>query len=571
MVASSLLVVSAYEINFDDELLTEFGNIDDTYTEVFFQSWWNEFGGVVFRVDLEDLNDDVNIEIELDWSTDDIDCARQIRALYYNPQRWNRLRPLDQESLDILESIDSSYSGLDLDGGRYNDCSSQNDEAIFGQISHTRENVTYELVAWVEPDGEEYEQVFEENLFYDYNEDIAYGILFDSRWSRWISNYTWIIDENPDSFWFPVIKWADLWEVYESETIEIDGMSNGVTTVATVAELSEWTLFINDDYVGKTGSVSNGDEIYIELMSSDEYDSVTSARLTIGNKTSTFYLMTKDNAYDGSSDYGLSVSQKLKAFSIFKMLTETYKDNPAKMEAFLYTFQSMLEDRIDNLDNDQDEEEAVLRYLLDIIEWYLLDEVDYGYDDLWIEGLIGGLVDDNIHIAPNCKQYSIDYDTDRDAYYSPELVVMHYFISRDALRKYISYNNPWKWECGWTTNDPSDRSKRVAPNGKQYQIRKTAQWYTSYDFLTIRFFDTLDAIRKHIDINNPAIKTRDHELDSDFESEIYTASNGKEYKIQRVIVDGNDEKYMSYMFVYPAYFDSLDEIQLFIDSKNPEK
>jgi len=103
----------AYDLVFDDDLLTVFDDLEDQYTETEFIVDGNEFAGLVFWQATEELDDDV--VIDLAGETEDLTCHYQVRGLYLNPQRGNRLRPLDAESLAALTGIDDgSYDNLEL-------------------------------------------------------------------------------------------------------------------------------------------------------------------------------------------------------------------------------------------------------------------------------------------------------------------------------------------------------------------------------------------------------------------------------------------------------------------------
>jgi len=75
-------------------------------------------------------------------------CDRQIRGYYFNPARWLRVRPIDNDSLSYLKSIDSSYNGLSLSGGLFI-C---DDLSIYGSVVHQWKFNKYYLIAWVNYD-----------------------------------------------------------------------------------------------------------------------------------------------------------------------------------------------------------------------------------------------------------------------------------------------------------------------------------------------------------------------------------------------------------------------------------
>jgi len=419
----------AYDLVFDDDLLTVFDDLEDQYTETEFIVDGNEFAGLVFWQATEELDDDV--VIDLAGETEDLTCHYQVRGLYLNPQRGNRLRPLDAESLAALTGIDDgSYDNLELTWWRYVGCEDDDDDYIYGQITHTYDGQTYKLVAGVEYSGNTYVQNFEENAL-RLSENIGSGYFRDS-WGGVFLSYgegTPSNDDLPDRFSFPTERDADLDEYYISDEIDVDWLSDDVQVLARLSELSQWALFINGDYVGTSGYVENDDEVEIELKSSDDYDEITSATIYIGERSATYYIITKSE--DDDDDTELSLAEQIRVIMTFKTLIDAYGDNTDKLEEFLYTFKSMLEDEVDMADGN---EAATLEYLLEVIDAYLLENMFNGNNDLPFG--------EDVYIAPNCKSYEFKYHSERMAYYSPNFVYMHYFISEESMIAYIDENNP---------------------------------------------------------------------------------------------------------------------------------
>jgi len=84
--------------------------------------------------------------------------------------------------------------------------------------------------------------------------------------------------------------------------------------------------------------------------------------------------------------------------------------------------QSMLQDDVDLTNN------CALDYLLSITDSYIMDNlVD---------------VDESNHEAPNCKEYEINYDENKNGYTSKNLKKKTYFATRGALTRYIDSKNP---------------------------------------------------------------------------------------------------------------------------------
>jgi len=549
-------LVFAYNLVLDGDLMDTFDNLEEQYTETLFTENGNEFAGLVFWQD--DILLDNEEPVNLANTTVELSCQYQLRGLYYNPQRWNMLRPLDQESLDLLRTIDTNweYNSVAVDGWLYKWCNWDDDTYIYGQVTNSRNGLEYKVVAGVEYSGNNYIQEFAENAKWLESNNVWIGFMRDS-WG-WVFKSIYVNENIVDSFYFPTEKNADLDEYYKSDEIEIDWLADNVQVLAYLWEFSKGVMFINGGFVWKTGYVENGDEIEIELKSSDDYDEIVSTTLYIWKKSATYYIMTKSRFYDDDDDdYELSVSEQLRIILTFKEIVDSYGANTAKLDDFLYTFKSMLEDELD-LEDDVEEKEK-LQYLLEVIDSYLMENM---LNNVW--DLPFG--DTDVYIAPNCKSYEIEYNTDRQAYYSPNFVYMHYFVSREALERYVDERNLWNGNCSTVINNDNDRTTRVAPNGKVYQIEKTNQGYISYDFIVkTNYFDSIEAIRKYIDVNNPVMEVRDHSVDDEFEPVIYIAPNGKDYEILKT-----DRWYMSYRFIFVKYFNTIDSIKEYIDANNPE-
>jgi len=77
-------------------------------------------------------------------------CNKQILGYYINPQRGNRVRPLDSASLTILQGLDSSYSGLTMSGGLFFACSGELASNVYGQVEHNYRGSDYALLVGVD-------------------------------------------------------------------------------------------------------------------------------------------------------------------------------------------------------------------------------------------------------------------------------------------------------------------------------------------------------------------------------------------------------------------------------------
>ncbi len=345
---------------------------------------------------------------------------------------------------------------------------------------------------------------------------------------------------------FDEIENANLRTYYDSNEITLEGIKDGLSLQATID--NNGTLYENENEKGTGTLIQNDDTLFINLRSSNRYDKTVSSILTIANRELEFTVTTKEQSDDGCT---LNEDDETTIQDIFDGLVENYSWDENMYEEFLYTMQSMLEDEID-FTND-----CNLQYLQDLIN-----------DEIWITPE-SPTATTGAHIAPNCKQYTVAFDTTRSAYSSPNFKVVTYFANRDALTRYIDSKNPG--DCHITTYGVSswiftntDPTKHIAANGKIYTVQTSPQgWYTSSDFSSAKYFSTLNALRAYIDTNNPPPEVWNHQVDTSFSPQVYTAPNGKEYTIYHT-----NRGYMSYKLMKVRYFSTLAELQAYIQKNN---
>ena len=340
---------------------------------------------------------------------------------------------------------------------------------------------------------------------------------------------------------------ANLRTYYESDEITLAGIKPGVSLWASVSD--DGILYKNWVEKWTWTYVQNDDDLYILLRSSSRYDRTVSSTLTLANRSVEFIITTKEE-WDACN---LSSGDRETIETIFTSLIENYSGDESRYNEFLYTIQSMLADEID-FTND-----CNLQYLENLIN-----------GELWITttGYTNTTINTWIHIAPNCKQYTVNYDSTRMGYTSSGFKVATYFANRDTLGRYIDSKNPG--ECHLTsyavtswmfTN--TNPSRHIASNGKIYLVQSDSNWYYSNDFVVKKYFSTLVALRNYIDSKNLPQQVRSHTVDTSFTPQSYIAPNAKEYTIYRT-----NRWYMSYKLLTVRYFNSLSDIQNFIRVNN---
>ncbi len=85
--------------------------------------------------------------VVLDWGNTGL-CYGKIRWIYYNNERGERVRPLDQNTLTGLQALDASYSGMQLSGGLFTRCTGLGGTLgnVYGQLTITNHTTTYYLM-----------------------------------------------------------------------------------------------------------------------------------------------------------------------------------------------------------------------------------------------------------------------------------------------------------------------------------------------------------------------------------------------------------------------------------------
>lgn len=300
-----------------------------------------------------------------------------------------------------------------------------------------------------------------------------------------IFSYAGIPDTSPDNFTFSRQTNVKREKTYRSNSITITWLSVNTTVMASI---DEWTLFLNGNDVDDRAMVKNGDVLYIELESSDEYDETTTSILTINDKNATFKLTTEEededdeDDEDNDDDYNISDDE-------IEELEDTYELISILDDSLKLKFKEMLEDKIDELeDEDEDEDEIEkLRYIYDRVVEDINESKDIIYN------------------APNWKTYIIIYKK-WVGYYSVNFSAANknkVFTTMEEIKYFIDKNNQ-KTSLNYIIDTSRSTAKHTAPNGKVYNIfRTTNGQYSSYNMVVPKLFSTLTELKNHINKNNP--------------------------------------------------------------------
>ena len=383
---------------------------------------------------------------------------------------------------------------------------------------------------------------------------------------------TWI-DIEPSIFSFVSKDNADLSQSYISNHIVIEWITDNVY-IPIKTQNNIWAIFVNGNMIWSNWYTKLGDDIYIELISSNMYDNQVSAILVLWTweheLSGEYYVHTKTPtnnwimyswwvAYSWWVIYTgfiLNYTQKLQAIMLIQSIIDMYWNNQTKLIQFFTTFQAVIQDKSDLLKSQLTNELNLQE--IELINWQIAS-LDYLYILIsdYLNNIPHGI--DDIYIAPNGKQYRIVFDTERYAYTSPDFNSVKFFPTWPLFTHHIDINNPWSYRHNyhWTGSYTSNWEKITAPNDKIYYIHKEQWKRSSNQFTYAKYFDTRDEIVNYIYANNPSA-TWNHRLDTSFTPIEFTAPNGKQYNIFKTLSTWpNGNKYSSFGFISPKYFDSL--------------
>ena len=149
------------------------------FSAVHYSLWGNDIGGGFFWREVEDLETPVTISAN---GTGNVECYGRVKGFYYSSQRGERLWPLDGESQDQLRNLNSNYGDLTMKWGRYTRCQG-NENNIYGKITHTYKDKSYDLIAGVSYNVAENKVTTPPALrcnFQRLNNAIPFGYIYDS-------------------------------------------------------------------------------------------------------------------------------------------------------------------------------------------------------------------------------------------------------------------------------------------------------------------------------------------------------------------------------------------------------
>lgn len=170
------------ELRFDDWLFTwYFASIQNNQSDINFKYNWNNFWWIFLLKWLQQLS--TWEVVELSWSNKV--CTHRLSWIYYNSQRWNRIRPLDTQSLSWLKLLDASYDNLSIQWWLFVGCETWSlSNKVYWNITHIYGGNQFELIVGVDYD-------FGSNKYFNtYSGSLNY-FSWKLFWYIW-DNYGWI-------------------------------------------------------------------------------------------------------------------------------------------------------------------------------------------------------------------------------------------------------------------------------------------------------------------------------------------------------------------------------------------
>ena len=149
------------------------------FSAVHYSLWGNDIGGGFFWREVEDLETPVTISAN---GTGNVECYGKVKGFYYSSQRGERLWPLDEESKSQLSNLNTNYGDLAMKWWRYTRCQG-NENNIYGKITHTYKDKSYDLIAGVSYNVAENKVTTPPALrcnFQRLNNAIPFGYIYDS-------------------------------------------------------------------------------------------------------------------------------------------------------------------------------------------------------------------------------------------------------------------------------------------------------------------------------------------------------------------------------------------------------
>ncbi len=240
-------------LNFPDINISSFQN---KFSLVHFMAPGNNFWGSIFWLASKSLQTPIHIQFTSNPETKT--CTKWVRGLYFNSQRGKRLRPLDQDTLVLLQQQNNSYDTLTITWGLYTTCSggTNNPYSVFGYIKYTRWGKDSHIVAGTQLDYKNNKMIpaFANSLQY-FDNKVPLGYLYDSNGGI---GYIWgALTGHEDLIHF-LNSWGNInnWFTYSWETIVSDNTNRETTIMSENTAVATMRNLIIQWSVGLSKSIN---------------------------------------------------------------------------------------------------------------------------------------------------------------------------------------------------------------------------------------------------------------------------------------------------------------------------
>lgn len=153
-------------------------SLENKFSPVHFTAPGNNFGWSIFWLPSKSIIP-TTIKTNSWWKKI---CTKLVRWLYFNSQRGKRLRPLDEETRQLLIQQNERYNNISIEWWLYTTCDSWSNYGIFWAITYTLWNKKSYIVAGTQLDYQNNEiQATMANNFQYFDNKIPLGYIYDSN------------------------------------------------------------------------------------------------------------------------------------------------------------------------------------------------------------------------------------------------------------------------------------------------------------------------------------------------------------------------------------------------------
>ena len=231
-------------LNFPNINIQSFGS---KFSLVHFTAPGNDFVGSFFRLPSKSTTG-TTITLSGDRKT----CTKQVRGLYFNSQRGKRIRPLDEDTRQLLIQQNDTYKFLTITWWLYTSCEQTSPYSIFWSIKYTQWGKASYIVAGTKFNYQENKIValFAKSFQY-FDNKVPIGYIYDSNGGIWFVGGNLSGDEALINFlnsgwainsWF-MYSWSTIISNTGNRTITIESWSNAMETMRNL--IIQWSVWLS--------------------------------------------------------------------------------------------------------------------------------------------------------------------------------------------------------------------------------------------------------------------------------------------------------------------------------------